>query len=100
MNIKKCPFCGSDAELVHKDKSSSDDGYCSGYPARAVECLKCFSVGPVKTFKWFRDFTDYTVADFRRNPSLRAKIDDAYEDYVKRQEEMVITAWNKRILIG
>lgn len=94
--IKPCPFCGGHSQVLSTDSLGSDDGYCSGTPSYNVICSICGSRGQTVYYKWFRDTFSETVNDFRRNPSLRAKRDDEYEDIRNAKKLEAVKFWNRR----
>ena len=95
--IKRCPFCGGNAECKVADNNGSLDGYYSGFPAFRVECTKCGSSGELVAYTWFRDSFKEGVIEYRRNPSLRAKREDEYEDMQRKNMAKSIEKWNSRV---
>jgi len=61
-----------------------------------VECQSCSGSGKEYEQKPLCDYTNHTVADFRNNPILRAKVEDDYNAYVEQTKKLAIDAWNQR----
>ena len=94
--IKKCPFCGSEAEIYNGTWENPNPGY-SGRDYFCVECKSCKSRGVTIPFDYMNSFSKYTVEDFRRNHFLRAKEDDLYELYKIEKQQEAMSKWNERV---
>ena len=90
--LRKCPFCGAKPEL--REYREYGSGEYRGRLDVAVLCPKCYARGPFINMRFFRDLSEYSVEDFRENPSLRAKEDDAYAEYTRQIHEFAQNLWN------
>ncbi len=95
-DIKPCPFCGAKGELKEGSTPSSGDGYYMGQDYFIIECVGCGARSGDVNYDFLRDFTDYTVNDFRKNPVLRAKVDDEYLEYKEEKRVETVSLWNNR----
>lgn len=96
VEIKKCPFDGGNGVLRTTLERSGYGEYETSEKYSEVICDKCHAVGPIFHVKHLKDFTKYTVADFRNNPILRAEVEDEYDLYCKDIAQKTVEAWNKR----
>lgn len=94
--ILLCPFCSGEAELKEYTDHWGSGEYANSTQFRQVICKSCKASAPAIRQKHFIELSDYSVEDFRNNPSLRAKVDDEYDAYKKTVGEEAIEAWNKR----
>jgi hypothetical protein len=88
--ILPCPFCASENVKLDQEAMSY------GRELWNVVCLSCNAKGGHKYQKALRDFTDYNVQDFRRNPILRAKVEDEYNEYINDLKLEAVKVWNIR----
>lgn len=94
--LKPCPFCASEANLVVEDWVNPNGyGYGSGRTAY-VRCLGCKAQGGFSSIDNFNMFSKYTVKDFRESNLLRAIEDERYEAYVEEQKNKAVSLWNGR----
>jgi hypothetical protein len=95
-NLKPCPFCGGEPkhEIEQVRIGYSEYEHVENY--HVVKCANCSSNGPRCHQKHLAEFTAYTVADFRNNPILRAKVEEDYENYCREIKRHAISAWNRR----
>lgn len=96
MDLKPCPFCGSPAEFLEETTRCGYGEYERHETFYSVACTSCKASGRRYHRKTIRDFTRYTVADFRNNPILRAKVEDEHEAYSEQTKQLAIDAWNHR----
>ena len=96
--LRPCPFCGSPVALEEFKEYGS--GEYRGRLDVAVLCRVCWARGPFVNMRFFRELSKYSVEDFRENPSLRAKEDDAYEEYRRQIHEFTANLWNGSKLQG
>ena len=94
--IKKCPFCEGEGVLKKKTAENPNEGY-SGTDFFVVECSTCRATGKHIVIKYMREFNDFTVEDYRKDPALRAREEDKYETYLKEHGEKAIAKWNTRV---
>lgn len=91
-----CPHCNGDAELKSKNERVGYEEYMRYVDLFYVACLGCGARTADFIKKSLADTTEYTVQDFRENPTLRAKVEDEYTLYCKQLEQESIDSWNKR----
>jgi hypothetical protein len=96
-NLKQCPFCGGNPELIVDYQRSGYGEYERNLEFHVVQCKNCSSKGRQFEQKPLCDFTAFTVAEFRSNPALRAKVEDEYNLYAEQTKELAVNAWNRRI---
>lgn len=81
IDLKPCPFCGGDAEIVHINDGENEGGSC-------VQCSRCLASSNVE-FEFKENFIDNwnrrTEAD--TISALRAEVDQQMEDCTKAEEE-------------
>jgi hypothetical protein len=97
ISIPSCPFCGGEAQAVVEQVRSGYGEYETANTYHSVKCTLCNSKGREYPQKPLVDFTKYTVADFRNNPILRAKVEDEYEAYCQQCKHQAIEAWSTRV---
>ena len=95
--LEACPFCGSDAKM-EDSLERGDPGWSTDKVEHFVECMSCRARGPKFHQKYLAEFTDHTVAEFRADPILRAKVEDDYAAYVEQVKARAVAAWNRRTL--
>lgn len=93
--IEPCPFCGADGSAAENEEFETCREHEAPYVV--VICDKCGARAASVWTKHFRDFSEYDVDDFRRNPSLRAAEDDRYDNYIVIQKNLAIESWNRRV---
>jgi hypothetical protein len=94
--IKHCPFCGGEAEVVSKDESMSNDGYCRGSEGFIVRCKNCEAENGYTRADFFNDFTKYSYEDFDKNMLLRIEEYERYNIHLEDCKKKSIEKWNKR----
>ena len=97
MDLKQCPFCGGDPELIIRSERFGYSEYERTRNFHVVQCKNCTSKGREFEEKPLCDFTNHTVAEFRTNPALRAKVEDDYESYVEQTKELAVNARNQKV---
>ena len=100
VSLLACPFCGGEAEYATESVRSGYGEYESTEKYHVVKCKACQSNGRRYHQKHLIHFTTCTVADFRNNPLLRAKVEDEYEAYCQQTKQLAVEAWNKRANVG
>jgi len=93
--LSPCPFCGGEAEFIEIIERV-DRGFMSLDYYYFVKCKVCGARGTRIYKKPLCDFTKHTVADFRENPALRARVEDEYEVFVESLKNQAVEAWEKR----
>jgi len=94
--LSLCPFCGGEAEFLERiTKVDCGDIIYNTY--YFVKCKVCGACGTKIYRKPLCDFTKHTVADFRENPALRARVEDEYEVFVESLKNQAAEAWEKRV---
>jgi len=96
--LKPCPFCG--AKAVHDitlDRGSSD-GYVLSSDSHCIICVKCHAQSAKLRQAPLCEFAPHTVAQYRANPILRARVEDEYEQYIEKLRRDVAQLWNTRHL--
>jgi hypothetical protein len=95
-SLLNCPFCGGEAEYATENVRSGYGEYESIEKYHVVQCKACHSNGRRYHQKHLVQLTSHTVADFRNNPLLRAKVEDEYDAYCQQTKQLSIDAWNNR----
>ena len=93
--ILDCPFCGSNVELKEDRVINPNQGY-SDFPFMAVFCIGCGARGPKVSIKYFNQFSNKSVEDFRNSNLLRVQEELAYDEYILRESTRAIDLWNAR----
>ena len=96
MDIKECPFCGGNGEVKEETFGHPNFGQ-TGHYYFYVECTSCKARGGYVRIKYFNEFSEYTVEDFRQNNLVRAVEDEKYDCYLGGKKLETITLWNKRV---
>lgn len=95
-DLLPCPFCGGKPELIIHRPRTGYGSYERTHEVHVVECKNCAARSRGFEQKPLCDYTNYTVADFRENPILRAKVEDGYAAYAEQTKELAVDAWNTR----
>ena len=94
--LKPCPFCGGKPKLQKDSYSDPDRSYIdNSYDYFIIKC-RCGATKGEHAIKFFNEFSDYTVHDFRNNSALRAKTEDEYDVYLESIKLECIDDWNNR----
>lgn len=96
VSISNCPFCGGKAEVDTMRQDVGEGSYMRTLTYVRVMCTKCEARSGDIRQKPFCDVTEYTVQDFRDDPSLREVEKDKYDEYCKSLEGKAIDCWNER----
>lgn len=94
--LKPCAFCGGSGILEAETVSAGYGEYQHSDLYHVVKCAYCKASGRRYHQQHLINFTTYTVADFRNNPMLRAKVEDEYEAYCEQTKQLAIESWNRR----
>ncbi len=94
IKLMACPFCGGEAEMHEVDERSV---FKDSKRFHLVRCRDCDAQGSKHEQISLRDMTSYTVADFRQNPVLQAKVEDEYEANVASTKDRAAASWNRRV---
>ena len=90
--MKNCPFCNEEPEYV---EVRQDHGVYS-FSTLTIQCMGCGAQAKPVRMPVFRDCSEYTVQDFRDNPSLRPEVEKVLEGKVSEIKESLLAAWNNR----
>jgi len=94
--LKPCLHCETEGVIKERDERVGYNEYQDTYHYCFVECANCGCRSKEFRIKPLIETTDYTVADFRQNPVLRAKVEDEYDDYVQQVKQAAMDSWNTR----
>ncbi len=90
-----CPFCAGMGSIAEREDKNINIGY-GDFPYAIVICAKCGARGEKISIKYFNEFSDYTVEEFRQSNLLRAKEELRYKEYLDNKKQEAIKAWNRR----
>jgi len=93
-----CPHCNGVAQLECRiDYGGTGEYARRGADYLYVHCTECGAKSGEFHRKYFCDMTEYRVDDFRRNPALRARVEEEYDAYCEEIKKEPVNAWNKRV---
>ena len=94
--ILPCPFCNREASLKSRTESVGYDDHMRFVELLYVECFGCGSRTKDFRIKGFDEMSEYTVQDFRDDPTLRSKVQKNHTIYLEQLKQEVVCAWNMR----
>ena len=91
-----CPFCKGEPEYHQVLEYGAPTSYVFSTDYITIRCTACHSQLERVTLPVFKDCSNYTVQDFRDDPSLRPEIDKILGQRIADTKSNLLVKWNKR----
>lgn len=91
-----CPFCDGEPEYYKECSFGSPRAMYISRDYITIRCSKCHSQLESVTMPDFADCSNYRVEDFRRDPTLRPKVNKIHAQRVADTKSNLLVKWNKR----
>ena len=88
-----CPFCKGEPEYREVQHNPNPHLYFS---TLTIQCGECKASIQPEVMPVFKDCSNYSVQDFRDDPSLRPKVNIVLKQRIADLESNLLVTWNRR----